>query len=117
MVGLIENIFRIVHNQWTWRNEKLHFCRHPGAETAFEYEQTMERILNQLEMTDPEDLLPEDQYLLGVNPEDLTKSTCDGKRSWQTNLKTAIISAKHAKWKRDANMAVQKTRRNQTMCD
>ena len=24
-VGLIENIFRIVHNQWTWRNEKLYF--------------------------------------------------------------------------------------------
>ena len=80
-VGLIENIFRIVHNQWTWWNEKYHFHRYPGVDTAFEYEQTMERILNQLEMTDPEDLLPEDQYLLGVNPEDLAKSTHDGRRS------------------------------------
>ena len=71
---LIEKLIKIIHNQWTWRNEKLHFRRYPGAETAFEYEQTMERIMNQLEMTDPEDLLPEDQYLLEVDPEDLAKA-------------------------------------------
>ena len=81
-VGLIENIFKIVHNQWTWQNEKLHFRRHPGAETAFEYERTMERIVNQLEMTDPEDLLPKDLYLLDVDPEDLAKTTRDGRQSW-----------------------------------
>ena len=103
-VGLIENIFRIVHHQWTWQNKKLHFCRHPGAETAFEYEQTMEQIINQLEMTDPEDLLPEDLYLLDVNPKDLAKSTRDNRQSWQTNLKTALIAAEHAKQKRDFDM-------------
>ena len=79
---MIENIFRIVHNQWTWRNEKLYFCQQPGAETAFEYEHTMEWILNQLEMTDQEDRLPEDQYLLKVDLEDLAKLTPDGRRSW-----------------------------------
>ena len=103
-VGLIENIFKLVHNQWTWRNEKLHFRRHPGAETAFEYERTMERIVNQLEMTDPEDLLPEDLYLLDVDPEDLAKSTRDGRQSWQTNLETALIAAEHEKQKRESDM-------------
>ena len=39
----------------------------------------MEQILNQLEMTDPEDLLPEDLYLLDIDPEDLAESTCDGR--------------------------------------
>ena len=68
---LIGNLICIIHNQWTWKNKRLHFRRYPGAETAFEYEQTMERIINQLEMTDPEDLLPENQYLLEVDPEDL----------------------------------------------
>ena len=78
---LIEKLIKIIHNQWAWRNKKLHFRRHPGAETAFEYEQTMERIIimNQLEMTDPEDLLPEDQYLLEVNPKDLAKASFDGR--------------------------------------
>ena len=36
--GFIENLIRITHNQWTWRNERLHFKRHPEAETVFEYE-------------------------------------------------------------------------------
>ena len=39
----------------------------------------MERILNQLEMTDPEDLIPEDLYLLDLDPEDIAKSTRDGR--------------------------------------
>ena len=29
--SLIENLIQIIHNQWTWRNEKLHYQRHPGA--------------------------------------------------------------------------------------
>ena len=73
------------------RNKKLHFQRYPGAETVFEYEQTMERIIHQLEMTDPEDLLPEDQYLLGVDPEDLAKASPDGRKTWRSNLETSII--------------------------
>ena len=43
-----------------WRNEKVHFRRHSGAETIFEYERTMNCILDGLERTNPEDLLPED---------------------------------------------------------
>ena len=64
----------------------------------------MEQILNQLEMTDPEDLLPEDLYLLDVDPEDLAKSTRDGRRSWQTNLETTMIAVEYAKWKGEANL-------------
>ena len=101
--GLIENIFKIVHNQWTWRNEKLHFRQHPGAETAFEYEQTMERITNQLEMTDWDDLLPEDQYLLEVDPEDLAKASPDGRRAWQANLETALIVAENHKQRQETD--------------
>ena len=52
----------------------------PGSrDIVCEYEQTMEQILNQLEMTDPEDLLPEDLYLLDIDPEDLAESTRDGR--------------------------------------
>ena len=64
----------------------------------------MERIINQLEMTDPEDLLPDDLYLLDVDPEDLAKLTRDGRQSWQTNLETALIAAEHAKQKREFDM-------------
>ena len=32
---------------------------------------SMQQIIDNLKMMNPEDLLPEDQYLLGVEPEDL----------------------------------------------
>ena len=57
----------------------------------------MERIINQLEMTDPEDLLPEDQYLLEVDPEDLAKASSDGRKTWHSNLETALIVAENHK--------------------
>ena len=94
--GFIENLIRITHNQWTWRNEKLHFRQHPGAETVFEYETTMQRILDDLEMMSPEDLLPEDQYLLGVDPEDLAASSKVKRQVWQAELETAVAAAEHA---------------------
>lgn len=74
---------------------KLHFRRHPGVETAFEYKETMTLILNNLEMMNPEDLLLKDQYLLGVNLEDLAPSPADRRQVWQANLETAITAAEH----------------------
>ena len=41
----------------------------------FEYEQTMTRILDNLEMMNLKDLFPEDQYLLSVDPEDLATAS------------------------------------------
>ena len=57
----------------------------------------MKRIINQLEMTDPEGLLPEDQYLLEVNPEDLAKASSDDRKIWHSNLETALIVAEDHK--------------------
>ena len=61
----------------------------------------MQRIISKLEMTDPEDLLPEDQYLLGVDPEDLMKASPDGRQAWMSNFESAVAAADHAKRKRD----------------
>ena len=101
VTGFIENLIRITHDQWTWRNEKLHYRKHPGAETRTEYEQIMNRIMNQLEMTNPEDLLPEDRFLLDVDPEDLINTSPDGRQAWLANFDTAVASAEHEKRKRD----------------
>ena len=56
---------------------------------------TMQRIMDDLEMMNPEDLLPEDQYLLGVDPEDLATASKDRQKVWQAELKTAVAAAKH----------------------
>ena len=55
----------------------------------------MQRIMDDLEMMNPEDLLPEDQYLLGVDPEDLATASKDRQQVWQAELKTAVAAAKH----------------------
>ena len=61
----------------------------------------MNRIMNKLEMTDPEDLLPEDQFLLGVDPEKLMKTSPDGRQAWLANLDSAMAAAEHEKRRRD----------------
>ena len=93
--GFIEIVNQITHNQWIWRNKKLHFKRHPGAETVFEYKKTMQQIIDDLEMMNPEDLLPEDQYLSGFDPEDLATASKDRRQVWQAELKTAVAAAKY----------------------
>ena len=52
-------------------------------------------------MTYPEDLLPEDQYLLEVDPEDLAKAFPDGRKTWRSNLETALIVAENHKRRRE----------------
>ena len=52
-------------------------------------------------MTDPEDLLPEDQFLLGVDPEKLINTSPDGRQAWLDNQDTAIAAAEHEKRQRD----------------
>ena len=47
-----------------------------------------------------EDLLPEDQYLLEVNPEDLAEVSSDDRKTWRSNLETALIVAENHKRRR-----------------
>ena len=61
----------------------------------------MTRILKDLEMMNPVDLLCEDQHLLGVNLEDFVSTPADRRRIWQANLETGIAAAEHVNRKRD----------------
>ena len=55
----------------------------------------MQRIMDDLEMMNLEDLLPEDQYLLGVDLEDLATASKDRRQVWQAKLETAVAAAEH----------------------
>ena len=57
--------------------------------------------MNKLEMTDPEELLPEDQYLLDVDPEKLINTSPDGRQAWLANLDAATAAAEHEKRRRE----------------
>ena len=55
----------------------------------------MKRIMDNLEMMNPENLLPEDQYLLGVDPEDLASAYKDRRQVWQAELETTVAATEH----------------------
>ena len=46
-------------------------------------------------MMNLEDFLPEDQYLLGVDPKDLATTSKDRQQVWQVELKTAVAAVEH----------------------
>ena len=55
----------------------------------------MNHILEALEMMNSENLFPEVQYLLDVDPEDLATASKDRKQVWQTYLKMAVSATEH----------------------
>ena len=83
-----------------FRNEKLHYRSHPGAESIFEFERSMNRICQQLDFIDPEELLPEDQYLLEVDANRMAEEPADRRQVWQTSLDSALTTARIRKEKR-----------------
>ena len=42
-----------------------------------------------MEMTNPEDLLPDDQFILRVDPKEIMKASPDAMQAWLANFETA----------------------------
>ena len=61
---LVDQIFRLTHLQWMYRNNYIHYCVSGDAETVDEYEARMARISKTLELTDPGELLEENRHLV-----------------------------------------------------
>ena len=78
---LVDQIFKLTHLQWKYRNNYLKHRAHDGTETVEEYESRMHRIEESLELTDPEDLLEEDQFLVeDYSLEELAATTSTKRR-------------------------------------
>ena len=57
------------------------------------YKQIMNCIMNKLKMTDPEDLLPKNILLLGLDPENLINTSPNRRQVWLANLDSALAAA------------------------
>ena len=62
--GFVDGIIRITHRQWLYRNEYIHYTHQYGSESPLERRRSLARITHLHEHTDPDDLLPNDHYLL-----------------------------------------------------
>ena len=90
----VDQLFRLIHRQWTYWNKYLHYRAHDGAETVTEFESRMKRIEQSFEHTDPEDLLEEDRHLLEqFSLEELAAATTETRLIWDEEMKSAHASA------------------------
>ena len=95
---LVDQIFKLTHLQWKYRNSYLKFRARDGAETVEEYEDRMRRIEQTLELTDPEDLLEGDRHLVeAYSLEDLAAATSEERITWEESMRAARSVARHAR--------------------
>ncbi|EJK51627.1 hypothetical protein THAOC_29184 [Thalassiosira oceanica] len=102
--GLVDMIIRIT--QWLYRNELLHYKQHFGAESPREYQQIMARITHLHNHTDPDDLLPADQYLpadqhlLDTNLNTVASWTATRRQIWTAEFEASLAARRSRTLKR-----------------
>ena len=63
----------------------------------------MTRINHLHEHTDPDDLLPEDQYLLDEDTDNIATWNANRRHIWTAELETSLTKAKSAKTRSNSN--------------
>ena len=96
----ITQLIKLTNLQWTYRNNFVHYRRHSGDETAIEYEDRMERIIDTFEWVDPDELCPEDSHLVDSHsPASLATATSDARIAWEESMRAALAAAEHIRRK------------------
>ncbi len=86
-------LLKMVHQQWLYRNATVHMSLQVGLPRD-KHEQTLTRIKGCLGI-DLGDLLEEDQVLLQVDFERLTRSSATEKLEWIAGIDSAMGAAEH----------------------
>ena len=95
---LIDQIFKLTHLQWKYRNSYLKYRANDSAETVEEYESRMRRIEETLQLTDPENLLEEDRFLVeDYSLEELAAASSTKRINWEESINAAQAAAGHAR--------------------
>ena len=102
---LMDRLLRITHQQWIYRNYKVHF-RGRGGLTLKEHDEIFDKM-GELMYTDPDELLPQHQHLLLVDKGELSEGTLSEQRVWIAKVDAA----------RQAKEKVGRTRSNEDVQD
>ena len=86
----IDKLIQITHQQWIYRNYKVHF-RTKGGLTAKEHDKIFDR-LGELMYTNPDELLPQHQHLLLMDPEELGEGPLANKQTWILKMEAARLA-------------------------
>ena len=76
---LMDSLLKVTHQQWLYRNHKVHF-KAKGGLTLKQHDEIFDR-LGELMYTDPDELLPQHQHLLMVDKDELCGGTLSEQRT------------------------------------
>ena len=85
--GLMDRLLKITHQQWIYRNHKVHL-KGPGGLSLKQHDKIFDR-LNELMYTDPDQLLPEHHHLIMIDKEKVCGGTLSEQRTWIVRMKSA----------------------------
>ena len=83
----MNRLLEITHQQWIYRNHKVHF-RRKGWLTLKQHDEVHDR-LGELMYTDPDELLPQHQHLLMIDKDEVCGGTLSEQRTWIVRMKAA----------------------------
>lgn len=87
----IQCVLDITHQQWLFRNTRVHIRLLEG-ETTEEHNAIMEEVLDQLSMS-PGDIFPQHRHLLDVDFSCLGEGTTIDRQYWMASLDSAVKAA------------------------
>jgi hypothetical protein len=87
----IQHVLTITHQQWAFRNARVHIRLLEGK-TAAEHRDIMEEVLDRI-ATPEDDLLPQHRHLIDVDFARLGEGTTADRQYWIANLDSAVKAA------------------------
>lgn len=94
-ITFIQQVLHITHQQWLFRNARVHIGLLEGKTTTKHHE-IMTQVLEKLS-TSPDDLLPQHRHLVEVDFAHLGKGTTLDWQYWLATLESAIQAASHTR--------------------
>ncbi len=87
----IEHLLAITHSQWIFRNSKVHLKKLDGL-TEPEHETIFEKM-EELMLTDKEQLLPAHRHYLEVDFGQLSEGPAAARQYWIANMESALSAS------------------------
>jgi hypothetical protein len=87
----IHQVLAITHNQWTFRNARIHI-RLMENKTTEEHDSIMEAVLDRL-ATSPDNLLPQHRHLMELDFAQLGEGTTADRQYWIATIDSALKAA------------------------
>ena len=92
---LVKSLMIATHKQWLFRNAHVHFRKLEGL-TAKQHEEVFE-LVEELMLTDPEELLAKHRYLVEVDFEELAEAPTSRRQNWASSMQSALDAAAHVR--------------------